>query len=267
MRIKLLLSYDGYDFSGWQLQASDEHAQRQKTRGVSTTIQGTIEDALAKVLRHPVRLHGSGRTDAGAHAIGQVAHFDTSLNVEKYDLRRAITRYLPDSIVVRKVWQAPDDFHSLFQCTSKTYKYLILNRQIPSAIHRHYQYWVRRPLNLSYLNECTQKLEGTFDFKSFQTRGTPVETTIRTIFSAGWRQRSPHVLEFTITGSGFLKQMVRNIVGTAIDMNLRNESPSKIESILAAQNRQAAGPAAPAHGLYLYRVFYPPDLDNKCREL
>jgi tRNA pseudouridine38-40 synthase len=259
MRIKLLISYDGTDFAGWQLQDS---AVEKKP-----TIQGTLEDAIGKVIKHPVRLHGSGRTDAGAHAIGQVAHFDSPIDLGHYDLRRALAKHLPPSIVVRGVWEAPADFHSLFQASGKTYKYLILNRQIPSAIHRQFQYWVRRPLDLEHLQECSRLILGQHDFKSFQTRGTPVESTIRQIYSADWRRRSPHVLEFSITGNGFLKQMVRNLVGTMMDLNLRKEAPSLMTSILESQDRRAARAAAPSHGLYLYRVFYPQGLDNKCRKL
>ena len=259
MRIKLLISYDGTDFAGWQLQDAG--------RQLKPTIQGTIERALEKMFHQPVRVHGSGRTDAGAHAIGQVAHFDAPRDVSHYDLRRAITQHLPDSIVIRGAWEAPPDFHSLFQAERKTYKYLVLNRQVPSALHCRYQSWVRQPLDWAHLNACAAHFLGERDFKSFQTRGTPVKSTIRTIYAASWRKKSPHVLEFTITGNGFLKQMVRNIVGTMLDLNLRGESPDLIPEIFAANDRAAARAAAPSHGLYLMKVFYPQELDNKCRKL
>ena len=255
-RIRLLISYDGTDFHGWQMQTSEQ-----------PTIQSTLESALARIFGQSVRVHGSGRTDAGAHSVGQVAHFDAPRDIASYDMRRAINRWLPNSIVVRAVWAAPRDFHSLFSAQRKTYKYWIWNHRVPSALYARYRHWVARPLDMEYLQKCSDLLLGEHDFKSFQTAGTPIISTVRRIEKASWRRVGRHTLEFTICGNGFLKQMVRNIVGTMLDMGRLGEAPSEMSRILTACDRQAARASAPAHGLYLYRVEYPQLLDSQCRKL
>jgi tRNA pseudouridine38-40 synthase len=256
-RIKLLVSYDGTDYSGWQIQAAGQQ-----------TVQGTLERALEKIFLQPLRVHGSGRTDAGAHALGQVCHFDAPRDIASYNFRKALGRWTPDSIAIRDVWHAPDDFHSLFSAQKKTYKYRILNSKVPSALRTRYTWWVDQKLELETLQRTSQLLLGEHDFKSFQTSGTDLKTgTVRSIYAADWRQASPQILEFSITGSGFLKQMVRNIVGTVVDLTLRQERPEELQRIMAACDRRQARATAPAHGLYLYKVYYPHSLDKKCRKL
>lgn len=259
MRIRLLLTYDGTDFAGWQLQDT--------SREPRPTIQGALERAIHKVVGQEVRVHGSGRTDAGAHALGQVAHFDSPIPLGHYDLRRALGQHLPSSIVIRQAWEAPEDFHSLFSAKSKVYVYRILNREVPSALHRNRLWWVRRPLEVQPLNEMASQLLGRHNFKSFQTRGTPIENTERVITKALWVERRPGLFEFQVQANGFLKQMVRNLVGTMVDLQLRGREPVELGEILRAEDRRAALTTAPAHGLYLVRVFYPEDLDNRCRKI
>lgn len=259
-RIRFTVSYDGTDFCGWQRQ----------NHGDKSSVSQTIQEALEKIFKHPVSLFASGRTDAGVHALNQVCHFDTEWplsRLEGFDMKRAIRGHLPDSILIKRVWLAPDDFHSTLSPEKKTYRYLIHNAMQRSVILSRYTAWEKKPLDLSYLNSCSQFLVGNQDFKSFQSVGTPVAHTVRTIENAVWEWRKPHIAQFTVTGTGFLKQMVRNIVGTQLLLAKKELPPETMREIIKAQDRQKAGPPAPPQGLFLMRVYYPTGLDNKCREL
>lgn len=271
-RIKFTVSYDGTDFCGWQRQSAiilDGPNKTHKNNRKPSLCQ-TLQDALEKIFHHPITLFASGRTDAGVHAMNQVCHFDTTRSEKQligWDLGWALQSKLPSSIVVKKAWIASDDFHATISAEKKTYKYLILNAHCPSALNARYMGWMRKPMDLEYFNKCTQYLIGEHDFKSFQSVGTEVPHTIRTIYNAEWSWRNAKVAQFTITGSGFLKQMVRNIVGTQLLAFRKGWEPTKIQEILLAKDRKIAGPPADPQGLYLMRVYYPQDLDNKCREL
>lgn len=260
MRIRMLVSYDGTYFCGWQRQ----------NHGPLKSVCHVIEDALERLFQQKIHVQGSGRTDVGVHAMAQVCHFDLVGQDEKFfkmDLAWSLKSQLPDSVVIRKVWVAPDDFHALHSATHKTYKYLIYNANRRNPFIGRFAAWHRKPLSLEFLNECTQHIVGEHDFKSFQSVGTPVHHTVRRVLSASWRQKNSKVLEFTITGTGFLKQMVRNIVGTALFLDQKGRPSSDMKVILESMDRQAAGPPAPAEGLFLWKVYYPRELDNKCREL
>ena len=259
-RIKLTVSYDGTDYCGWQRQKEHKHASDKPN------LQETIEKALSQIFNEPIDLSASGRTDAGVHAMAQVCHFDTERKLPK-DLCWALRSKLPHSIAVRRAWIAPDEFHSTLSATHKTYPYWIWNRPRPTAILARYSNWVRSPLDLDYLNQQAEYFCKKQDFKSFQSVGTEVKTTVREVFSAQWRPKKGGLVEFEVTGSGFLKQMVRNMVGTQLDLFLRNQPLNQLEAILAATDRKKAGPAAPPQGLFLYRVYYPTELDNRCREI
>ena len=259
-KIRFTVAYDGTGFCGWQ---------KQKQEG-QISVAHVVEKALEKVFNEKITLFASGRTEAGGHALNQVCHFSTHRKIDptkKWDLCWALNSQLPPSIVAKKAWIAPDDFHATLSATHKTYRYLIVNRPRPSAHLNRYAEWVRKPLNIEHLQESSKILLGKHDFKSFQSVGTPILTTVREVYQADWEWRRPDVLQFTITGSGFLKQMVRNIVGTSLMLEQKGLSPLKMQEILQAQDRKAAGPSAPAQGLYLMRVFYPQDLDNRCLEL
>lgn len=257
-KIKLLISYDGTDYQGWQRQSAG-----------ASTVQGALETVLTQVYSEPIKIVGSGRTDAGTHAVGQVAHFDAPKIFNKEErLVRAVNSLLPDSIVVKDAWHAPDDFHALFSARRKTYIYRIWNHPIRSALWRNRALWVPQPLNLELLNQYSRGILGEKDFKSFQTAGTPVKTTVRRISRCEWTAlKGGPLLEFRITGSGFLKQMVRNLVGTQLYLERHQSELSRLYDIFDAHDRQAAKATAAAHGLYLYRVEYPQALDNKCRKL
>lgn len=259
-RYKLLISYDGTDFCGWQKQKDHKHGPE------LPSIQQTIEQALKKLFSHPVSVSASGRTDAGVHAVGQVCHFETEKNIPR-DLCWALRGILPQTISAKALWLAPDDFHSTISAVSKTYRYWIWNHPRSPALMGRYSWWIRSPLETESLNQYAAKFIGEHDFASFRSMGTEVKHTVRRITSATWTQRKPGLFQFEVTGNGFMKQMVRNLVGTQLDLCLKSQAPEIIEEILNKKDRQAAGTAAPPQGLFLYRVFYPKILDSQCRRL
>ncbi len=259
-RIRFTVSYEGTNYCGWQ---------KQKRKDQLSVAQ-VLEKTLGRIFNEEISLFASGRTDAGVHALNQVCHFDTRRKIDparKWDFIWAMNTHLPPSIVIKKAWLAPPEFHATLSATHKTYRYLILNRPRPSALLARHADWQRLPLDLKHLQESSEFIKGFHDFKSFQTAGTPVKTTVRTIHQAQWSQRRPDLLQFDITGSGFLKQMVRNIVGTQIHIQRKGLEPREIQRILQAQDRIQAGPPASPQGLYLMRVYYPQELDIRCREL
>lgn len=260
-KIRLLVSYDGTDYCGWQRQKAHKHASPKPS------IQETLEKALSRIFNEPIDISGSGRTDSGVHAMGQVCHFETSRTKLPGDLCWALKSFLPASIAVKEAMTAPEEFHATLSATHKTYKYWVWNAERSSALLARYSYWIRNPLDLDYLNEQAGFLVGEKDFKSFQSVGTEVAHTMREIYSAKWTRRKNSIIQFEITGSGFLKQMVRNLVGTQLDLCLKGRPVGQIEQILEYKDRTKAGPAAPPQGLFLSRVYYPSDLDNRCRQI
>lgn len=259
-RVRILVSYDGTDYCGWQKQKDHEHGPD------LPSLQETIEQALQKIFNHPIGLNGSGRTDAGVHAMGQVCDFETERALPK-DLCWALKSKLPPSIVAKAAWEVPLDFHSTLSSTSKTYKYWVWNNPRGTALLHRYSWWVRTPLDTDKLNAMAAIIKGEHDFASFRSMGTPVKHTRRIIYGARWHWRRPSLLEFEVTGNGFMKQMVRNLVGTQIDLAWKGQPIEKMKEILDAKDRQAGGPAAPPQGLFLYRVQYPHSLDSKCRRI
>ena len=259
-KIRFTVAYDGTGFCGWQKQKPEDQV----------SVAQVVEEALCKIFNEKIVLFASGRTDAGVHALNQVCHFSTSRKIDpakKWDFCWALNSQLPPSIVVKKAWIAPEEFHATLSATHKTYRYLLLNRPRQSAHLARYAAWERLPIDIEHLKASSKFLLGNQDFKSFQSVGTPVKDTIREIYQADWEWRRPGVLQFTVTGSGFLKQMVRNIVGTSLMIEKKQLSPEYMKEIIAAQDRKKAGPPAPAQGLYLMKVYYPKNLDNGCLEL
>lgn len=256
MRIRLLLSYDGVQFQGWQKQPG------------RNTVQGHLEQVLTQIYSEPIRVVGSGRTDAGTHAVGQVAHYEAPKKLARQDkLIRSLNALLPASIAVKAAWEAPEDFHALASAKRKTYVYRVWNHPIRSALWHNRALHVPHPLNMELLNELAQQVLGRKDFKSFQNEGTPVKSTVRLIDKCAWHQRSPHLVELRIRGNGFLKQMVRNLVGTMLYLERNGGTPQDFSKMFEARDRQAAKATAPAHGLYLYSVEYPRTLDNRCLKI
>jgi tRNA pseudouridine38-40 synthase len=256
IKVKLLISYDGTDYEGWQRQADGK-----------ATVQEALEIGLSRIFNQRITVTASGRTDGGVHAEAQVVHFKAPKDPTQMKLVRALNSVLPEAIAVKKAWLAPEEFHAQKSAVRKTYRYLIHNSPIPDPLRRRYTAWLKKPLNIEKLNEITKPLLGEHDFKSFQTSGTVLKTTVRTIEAAHWRVAGENLVEFRITGTGFLKQMVRNIVGTAIYLEQNDQPPAEMARILAAKDRQIAKNTARPEGLRLESVEYPADLDNKCREI
>ena len=242
--IKLTIEYDGTDYAGWQ---------RQKN---ANTIQETIERTLSLVSNAPVTLHGSGRTDAGVHALAQVAHFFSPADHPPALYQRALNKLLPDDIVILDAVEVGPDFHARYSAKSKCYRYLILNRSLPSAFDRRGMWFFPPPLNTETMAECLRLLEGTRDFSSFRAAGSGTRSAVRTLTRQGLIRREDGLLTVTVEANGFLRHMVRNIVGTIVEAGLGKITPEDFQAIMEAGQRSLAGPTAPAHGLYLVEVRY-----------
>jgi len=242
--IKLTVAYDGTDFVGWQRQ--DE--------GVS--IQGLIEEALSAIDGAPVTLHGAGRTDAGVHAIGQVASASVGTAIEDERLVRALNAHLPETIRVTAVTTVPDTFHARFSAVSKTYEYRIWNAPTQPPFIRRYSWHRIGPLDVALMQQASDAIAGTHDFAAFRSARSTNHTTVREIASAIWRRGDEAMLVFEITGRGFLRYMVRSLVGTLVEIGRHRRPPEDIRRLLEAPDRSAAGRTAPPRGLFLMKVDY-----------
>jgi tRNA pseudouridine38-40 synthase len=242
--IKLTLEYDGKNYLGWQVQPK------------GATVQGTIEEQLRRLTGETIHLISSGRTDAGVHALGQVAHFKTQHRMDCPTLQRALNSLLPPDILILKAEDVEQDFHSRKHCKTKIYEYRILNRNLRSVFLREHAWHIPQPLDLEEMGKATQRLIGEHDFSSFRSVGTPTRTAIRKILRAEWKRSRAGVLTFEIEATGFLKQMVRAIVGTLVEVGKKNMTSEDFGRILESKDRTAAGPTAPAHGLFLKEVKY-----------
>lgn len=242
--IKLLIEYDGTNYLGWQVQAKGQ------------TIQGMIEEKLKQITGEKIHLIGSGRTDAGTHATGQVAHFKTQSLLNLHSFHRALNSLLPDDIVIQKAEEAGEKFHARKQARSKVYEYRILNAPLRSVFHRGYVWHIPKKLDWKEIKKATQKLIGEHDFSSFRSTGTPTKTAIRKVFRAEWKKGKDGPARFEIEANGFLKQMVRAIVGTLVEVGKGKIDANGFQRILESKDRNKAGPTAPAHGLFLKEVKY-----------
>lgn len=257
-RYRLTVAYDGSSFFGWQKQPHPGQI----------SIQESLETALHTLFQSSIRVVGSGRTDRGVHARAQVAHFDLPRECSAdSNLPYRLGELTPESISIVDIQKAPPKFHAQVWAQKKTYEYLIFNQKRACPFHRHFSTHISQPLNLEYLAEASQYLLGSQDFKSFQSSGTPTNTTERKILEAHWSYRSDGLISFKTTGNGFLKQMVRNIVGSLLELYREKQAPEKIKEIIEACDRRAAGPTAPAQGLFLDRVYYGTEVDNGCLSL
>ncbi len=245
---KIIIEYDGTPYAGWQIQPRQ------------LTIQGELQKVLSIILNQPVTLTGSGRTDAGVHAMGQTANFHATTPMVGPVLKRGVNRMIKGPIVIREIDEVPDHFHARFHATAKTYHYHILNRPDPCAVGRNYQWHISRPLNISAMNHCCRLIIGEHDFKSFEGAGSPRSHTRRQVHDAVIEPIEKGDMErlvFKIEGNGFLRFMVRNIVGTLVQAGLSKLSPEKFHEILKARDRRLAAATAPARGLFLMTVHYP----------
>lgn len=244
MNFKLVIEYDGSAYHGWQ---------RQKN---GRTVQGEIEDALGKMTGQKITLNGSGRTDAGVHALGQVANFrcETALTPEIF--QKGLNSLLAADIVIRDCQGVAEDFHARYDAKGKRYRYRILNRPLPSAIHRGHVWFIRKKLDTQAMRAAIFHIMGSHDFKAFEGAGSPRSHTVRHIWDAELREKDQGCLHFEIEADGFLRFMVRNIVGTLADVGLGKITPDDFGRVLLSKDRGQAGATAPPHGLFLLWVRY-----------
>jgi tRNA pseudouridine38-40 synthase len=241
---KLTIEYDGTNYHGWQIQPNEP------------SIQQTIESALMQMTRQKIRLSGSGRTDAGVHALGQVASFTCDTMITPDEFHKGLNSILPDDIVIREVKEMPIRFHARYDAKYKRYRYTILNQPLPSAIQRHYAWWIRTPLDLSAMEKATAHIIGEHDFKAFEGAGSPRAHTIRHVTELDINGHPIGPITIDIRADGFLRYMVRNIVGTLVDVGLGKISPQQVQQIIASKDRSLAAATAPARGLFLMEVCY-----------
>lgn len=257
MRIlKLTIAYDGTDYTGWQIQS----ARRQKAAGrrrtqTKPTIQGTLETAFRQITGERVRVVGSGRTDAGVHALAQVAHARLRSAIRAHALQRALNAVLPPDIVVTKIEEAPAGFHARFGARVKRYRYRIVTGGVVLPFERRYVHHVRAPLDVRLMRREAAALLGRHDMRAFHKLSRPVADARRTVSRIFVRQRGRELL-IELDADGFLHGMVRSIVGTLIDVGRGFRPPGAIAAILKTRDRRLVGPAAPAKGLCLVRVRY-----------
>jgi tRNA pseudouridine38-40 synthase len=251
-RYKLALAYRGTKYHGWQSQAVTENYPDAVPEGHGIpTIQETLSRAIEAVVRHPIKLVGSSRTDAGVHAKGQLAHFDTeATQIPHEGLRRAINAQLPTDITVRSLDAIDESFDAITSTTSKRYQYAIWNQPDRPTFFPDLAWHRWQPLDRAAMRAAAGKLIGAHDFASFARPGHGRESTVRTVLSCDVSARGPLVV-VGVEGTGFLWNMVRIIVGTLVEVGLGRLEPEQMGTILAARDRQAAGPTAPPHGLYL----------------
>jgi len=242
--IRLLLEYDGAAYHGWQRQKNE------------LSIQEVLETALAKLTGEQVLLLGSGRTDAGVHAWGQVANFKTSSHIPLKAFHAGLNSLLPRDIAVLEAAEAPADFHARKSARAKTYEYLILHRASPSPLNRRYAWVVREPLDLGAMSQAAAALPGEHDFSAFRASGGSPGHAVRKVLAAAWQQGEAGRLQFAITANGFLRGMVRSLVGTMVEIGRGKRPPEDLSALLASGERAAAGPTAPAQGLFLVEVIY-----------
>ena len=241
---KIVVAYDGTDLFGWQ---------RQKDK---PTIQGELERILSMILNQEIKIHGSGRTDAGVHARAQIAHFHAKTRLAPDIIQKGVNSLAAAPIVIHDCCCVNSEFHAQYHAISKEYRYYILNRETPTAIGRNYLWHVKPFLDIDVMNQCCEYLVGEHDFKAFENTGSPRSSTVRTILSAGWTKMPYERLQFCICATGFLKNMVRNIVGTLKDAGTGRINPEMFNKILYSCERPLAGATAPSRGLFLHQVNY-----------
>lgn len=248
--VKLTIEYDGSAYHGWQRQAN------------AATIQQALEEAIADLVGHPVTLHGSGRTDAGVHALAQVANFRTSSTIPADRLPHAINSALPHDIAVLRAEDVPDDFHARYSATGKTYRYRILCRDVRPAMGRGRVHWLRRKLDVAAMQRASALFVGEHDFAAFETESTG-ENSVRCVTccevaarpARGGRSAGQRI-DIIVSANGFLYNMVRAMAGTLIKIGTGSWPPERVAELLAARDRALAGPTAPAKGLCLMEVQY-----------
>ena len=239
-RVLLVVAYDGTAYNGWQLQPG------------TPTIEGELNKALSSLLGEEIRVIGASRTDSGVHALCNIAVFDTNARIPAEKISYALNQRLPEGIRIQKSLEVAEDFHPRHCNSKKTYEYRILNREFPLPTKRLYAHFTYVPLDVELMRMGAKYLVGEHDFKSFCATAAVVETTIRTITDIGVEKDGDEIV-IRVSGTCFLYNMVRIIAGTLMEIGRGNYPPQKVQEILAAKDRQAAGPTAPANGLTLVK--------------
>lgn len=240
-RFRLVVEYDGTDFIGWQIQRNGR------------SVQGEMEAALHRLFQRQVRVHGAGRTDAGVHATGQVAHFDLSCRMDAATMMRALNAECPTDITVREVGEAEADFHSRFSASSRSYVYTIVHQRI--SLYRRHQWILYADLDHEAIREAVSVLRGTHDFTAFSKRAPDIAHHYCHVFDAAWEHHE-QLSRFHITANRFLQGMVRALVGGLVHAGRHRMTPDEFASLLASRDRGRAPMLAPAHGLVLTAVRY-----------
>lgn len=244
-RVKLVVAYDGTNYSGWQLQKN------------AVTIEQKLNEALSELLGEEIVVTGASRTDAGVHSLGNVCVFDTNTRIPAEKISFALNARLPEDIVVQDSCEVNADFHPRAGKSSKTYEYRVLNRTFPDPTRRRDTYFYHYPLDVAAMQKAASLLEGEHDFKSFCSVHAQVETTVRTIYNCTVG-KDGDIIKIRVTGNGFLYNMVRIIAGTLIEVGAGKRAPEEILEMLERTDRCSAGPTAPAHGLTMIGIHYEP---------
>lgn len=242
-RVKMVVAYDGTNYCGWQVQPNE------------ITIEEVLNRSLSNLLGEKIEVMGASRTDSGVHSLGNVAVFDTNTRMPADKIAFALNQRLPEDIVVQGSCEVPSDWHPRYQESTKTYEYRILNRTFRMPTRRFDTYFYHYPLDVEQMSEAASYLVGTHDFASFCAANAQVKSTVRTIYSCT-AQKENDIITIRVTGNGFLYNMVRIIAGTLIEVGAGKRRPEEIKDILAAENRDAAGPTAPAQGLTMMGIEY-----------
>ena len=244
-RAVLTLAFDGTGFHGWQVQEN------------AVSVQGVLQQALFRIFGEAVPVVGCSRTDAGVHAREFVCHADLPKPFPLDRLPLALNAYLPGAVAVREAKPAPDGFHARFSCLGKTYRYRVLNARIRDPLEEHRAYFYPRPLSAERMHAEAQAYVGTHDFTAFMASGADTKDPVRTVYAFTVARNGPF-LDFTVTGNGFLYNMVRIMVGTLISREIGTLTLD-IPAVLASRDRTLGGVTVPPHGLYLERVYYEPE--------
>ena len=239
-RLRLTVAYDGTDYHGWPVQDN------------GNTIEHELNRALSELLGEPIQVIGASRTDAGVHALGNIAVFDTKSRMPAERFAYALNRRLPEDIRIQRSEEVAADWHPRHCESRKTYEYRIYRGEFPMPVRRRYSYFTYRPLNVEQMRRAAAYLVGEHDFKSFCQAGASVQSTVRTVYSLEIEEQGPELV-IRVCGSGFLYNMVRIIAGTLMEVGQGKRTPESVEETLRARDRAAAGPTAPAHGLTLVK--------------
>jgi tRNA pseudouridine38-40 synthase len=242
--IKMILEYEGTRYHGWQYQVG------------RITIQQVLEECIGTITQEKIRVIGSGRTDAGVHALNQVANFTTNTTIEARNLLRGINSLLPVDIAVKELMETNGAFHARHDAKNKVYLYQIVNSPVRSALYSRYAWFIREPLDLERIRETSALLIGTYDFSSFCAANCGIKNHVRTVMNIDVEMSQRGMIKVYVEADGFLKYMVRNIVGTLSDVGRGKLSPAALKGIMEAKDRRCAGVTAPACGLFLKEVRY-----------